>query len=450
MNIVIAGDGEFGISLTKLLVGKTHNIVFIDSFEKKPDYIIEDHSDIIAIKGSATSVKILEEANVRNADLMISVVHDEKVNLISCLLSKNLGAKKTIARVSSLEYFQEDILASFKKAGVDELVCPEMIAVDECINLISHVVANEVQDFSGKMLSLMMFRVENKIEINESVFFNEDSTPKDFKIMLAKHKNSLFIPIEGDELKKGDYFYALTKPKGKQELLDLLGLEYQELNNLMIVGGGRVGRMLASRIEDKFNIRIIESNLERCNSINDMLSNTLVINGDARNVDVLEEENIRGMDGFIAVTDNSETNILTCMLAKRYGVKKVIALMDNIEYIDLAQRIGIDGILNRKLITSSYMTRFTLEADVSDIKSLIGIDAQVIEISAKQDSYVTKKPVGKLSLPDGILIGGVIRGYESHIATNDFQIRPDDKVIVMCLPEAIIPTIKLFNKRNFF
>lgn len=218
----------------------------------------------------------------------------------------------------------------------------------------------------------------------------------------------------------------------------------------MIVGGGRVGRMLASRIEDKFNIRIIESNLERCNSINDMLSNTLVINGDARNVDVLEEENIRGMDGFIAVTDNSETNILTCMLAKRYGVKKVIALMDNIEYIDLAQRIGIDGILNRKLITSSYMTRFTLEADVSDIKSLIGIDAQVIEISAKQDSYVTKKPVGKLSLPDGILIGGVIRGYESHIATNDFQIRPDDKVIVMCLPEAIIPTIKLFNKRNFF
>lgn len=202
MNIVIAGDGEFGISLTKLLVGKTHNIVFIDSFEKKPDYIIEDHSDIIAIKGSATSVKILEEANVRNADLMISVVHDEKVNLISCLLSKNLGAKKTIARVSSLEYFQEDILASFKKAGVDELVCPEMIAVDECINLISHVVANEVQDFSGKMLSLMMFRVENKIEINESVFFNEDSTPKDFKIMLAKHKNSLFIPIEGDELKK--------------------------------------------------------------------------------------------------------------------------------------------------------------------------------------------------------------------------------------------------------
>ncbi|MCK9302859.1 MAG: Trk system potassium transporter TrkA [Bacteroidales bacterium] len=451
MNIVIAGDGEVGAYLAKLLTGKDHNIFVIDSHEKNLESI-ESHNDLIAVEGDSTSIEVLKNANVKNADLLISVVHDEKVNIVTCILGKKMGASKTIARVNNLEYFKDNCMDIFAGAGIDAIVCPERIAANECIDLISHSAATEVFDFSGKLLSLMLFHLDDKSKyLNKTIKeFMADDVANDYTIMAIARDNHNFIPKTSDVLKNGDYIYTLTKPRGKKSLINAIGKDNQEIKNLMIVGGGRIGRMMASQLQNTHNIKIIEKDIDRCNKLASSLQNCLIINGDSREVEMLEDENISGMDAFVAVTDNSETNILTCMLAKRYGVNKVIALMDNVEYIDLAQRIGIDGILNKKLITASYMTRYTLDADVSNIKCLNGIDAEILEIRAKKGSYITKKAVGNLHLPEGIVIGGVIREYESHIVTDDFQIRQDDKVVVLCFPDTVQDAIKLFNKQTLF
>ena len=452
MNIVIAGDGEVGAYLAKMLTGKDHNITFICPQNELLESL-ESHSDLMAILGKSTSIKILQDANVANADLLISVVHDEKLNIITCLLGKQLGAKKVIARISSLEYLEEKNREFFHNLGIDKIVCPERIAADECKDLISQAAATEVYDFSGGMLSFLLFHIgqNNKVIGSSYNEIAEKNAMKDnFKVLAVSRNNSNFIPENDEIYKENDFVYTILKPKGRNQLLEATGTKDLQIHNIMIVGGGRIAQMMASELEN-INIKIIEIDADKCNSLAGQFNNNvLVINGDAREVDILEDENIRDMDAFIAITDNSETNIMTCLLAKRFGVNKVIALMENVEYIDLAQRFGIDGIINKKLITASYMTRFTLDADVSNIKFLSGIDGEVLEIRAKQGSIVTKKPIGHLPLPYGVVFGGIIRGYESHIATPDFQICEDDKVIVLCLPNTVELVLKLFNKRGLF
>ncbi|MDL2238626.1 Trk system potassium transporter TrkA [Bacteroidales bacterium OttesenSCG-928-K03] len=452
MNIVIAGDGEVGAFLAKMLTGKDHNITIIDSSRKQTDNV-ESHSDLKALDGDPTSIDVLKDADVKNADLLISVLHDEKSNIVTCMLGKKMGAAKTIARVNNLEYFLANSVEIFNSAGIDELVFPELIAADECIDLISHVSAAEIVEFTDKKLFLQLFHLdEDSNLINKSVkTIKEEFKSGDFTFLIINRDNKSMSPLDTDVLQVGDFVLTLSKPKGKELLNNATGKEDVSIKNIMIVGGGRICRMMIHKLDKDYNVKIIERNAERCNKLAAIVNNnTLVINGDARDIELLEDEDINEMDAFIAVTDNSETNILTCMLAKQFGVKKVIALMDSIDYIELAQRIGVDGIINKKLITASYITRFTLDADVSTIKFLSGIDAEVLEIRAKKGSYVTKRPVGSLHLPDGTVIGGVIRGYESHIVTDDFQIEADDRVVVLCFPDTVQDTIKLFNRFKLF
>ncbi|MDR2083551.1 MAG: Trk system potassium transporter TrkA [Bacteroidales bacterium] len=452
MNIIIAGDGEVGDFLAKMLTGKDHNITIIDSNQKNLEYV-ETHSDLKAISGDSTSIDVLNNADVKNANLLISVLHDEKANIVTCLIGKKLGAEKTIARVHNLEYFLDNSIEIFNSTGIDELVFPELIAADECIDLISHVTATEVVDFTDKKLSLQLFHLDEDSKIiNKSIKAIKDEFKSgDFTFLIIMRENKPIMPLDTDILQPGDFVLALSKPKGKELLLNATGKDNVNIKNIMIVGGGRICRMMIHKLNNTLNIKVIERNVERCNKLAAIIgSNGLVINGDARDIELLEDEDISEMDAFIAVTDNSETNILTCMLAKQFGVKKVIALMDSIDYIELAQRIGIDGIINKKLITAGYITRFTLNADVSILKFLSGIDAEVLEITAKKGSYVTKRPVGSLKLPDGAIIGGVIRGYESHIVNSEFQISADDRVVVLCFPHSVQETIKLFNKLKLF
>ena len=193
------------------------------------------------------------------------------------------------------------------------------------------------------------------------------------------------------------------------------------------------------------NIKLIEKNKERCIFLTDYLEDTLVVNGDARNLQLLEDEDVRTIDAFIAVTDNTETNILTCLQARTYGVKKTIALVENIDYIDISQNIGIDTIINKKLIAASYMVRYTMGAEVTSLKCLSGIDADAMELVARPGSAVTRKPIRKLNIPEGAIIGGIVRGDESFIAMGDFQIEENDKVVVFALPHAIHKIEKLFH-----
>jgi trk system potassium uptake protein len=446
MNIIIAGDGEVGLHLAESLVNSNHNITIIDPNEELLK-MVESHSDLMTINGDSTSIKVLQRANVRKSDLLISVVHEEHINLMTCILAKKLGAKKVIARVNTMENLSVENRKIYQELGIDALISPEDIAAQEIISLLKQTAATEVFDFSDGRLQLFMIKLESSAPvINKSL--NEIASQNknlEFRAVAVHRNRKTFIPRGEDTFLSGDLAYVITKPAAIEHLLKLGGKVQHDIHNVMIIGGGRVGRITAKKLEKEMNIKLIESDKERCMVLTDYLEETLIVNGDARHIQLLEDEDIRSMDAFIAVTNNTETNILTCLHARTNGVKKTIALVENIDYIDISQNIGIDTIINKKLIAASYMVRYTMGAEVTSLKCLSGIDADAMELIARPGSAVTKKPIHKLSIPEGAIIGGLVRGEKSIIATGDVQIQENDKVVVFALPEALHKVEKLFH-----
>ena len=446
MDIVIAGDGEVGLHLAEALVRDNHNITIVDPHEELLK-MVESHSDVMTITGDSTSTSVLRRANVSRTDLVISVLHDERVNLLTAIIAKKLGAKKVIARVNTMENLSPEVWRMYQDLGIDGLLSPEDIAAQEIISLLKQNASLETYDFSGGKLQLFMVKLESEAEIiGKSVEeVSEQYQHIDFRIAAIHRRQSTFIPHEDTVFQLADMVYVVTKPHAIKDIIKLSGKKQINIHNVMIVGGGRVGRITAKRLENDLNIKILENNKERCTDLTNILSKALVVNADARNLDILEEEGIANIDAFIAVTDNTETNILTCLQAKAFGVKKTIALVENIDYIDISQNIGIDSIINKKLIAASYMVRYTLGAKVSSMKCLSGIDADIVEFEVRQGSAVTRKMIGKLPMPADAIICGIVRDGESYIATDEFEIETDDRVVVLALPNAIPAVERLFH-----
>ena len=446
MNIVIAGDGEVGFHLAKLLTDENHDITVVDPHTELLK-LIESHTDLMTIAGDSTCISVLERANIKRADLLISVVHDEHINLMTCIIGKKLGAKRTIARVANTEYLLPNTMELFKSLGVDHMVCPELLAAEEVVSLLEQSAATETFRFSNGKLILFLIKLDEQAKVVGKTL---DQIASEFPNLnfraVAIHRNSkTIIPRGNDEFKANDLAYVVSKPDGIKTLMELGGKKPFEIHNVMIVGGGRIGRKTSVALANKYDIKLVELDKERCMLLTDELPDSLIINGDARDIELLRDEGIENMDAFIAVTDNSETNILTCLHARQFGVKKTIALVENIDYIDISQNIGIDTIINKKLITASYIARFTMGSSVASSKVLHGIDAEVFEFIVKPDSPITKKPIRKLKFPDGAIIGGIIRGDESYIAIGNFNIKPGDKVVVFSLPSAIHKVDRFFN-----
>lgn len=446
MNIIIAGDGEVGFHLAKLLSNENHNITIVDPHSDLLK-LIESQTDLMTIAGDSTCISVLERAQIKRADLLISVVHDEQINLMTCIIGKKLGAKQTIARINNLEYLELKNTELFRNMGVDHMVCPERLAAEEIVNLLEQTGATETFEFSDGKLSLFLIKLDqNALVVGKTL----DQIASEFPFLnfraVAIHRNSkTIIPRGSDEFKVNDLAYVITKPDGIETLLKLGGKEEITVNNVMIVGGGRIGRKTAVRLQDDYNLKLMEIDRERSILLGNDLSKSLVINGDARDIALLQDEGIENMDAFIAVTDNSETNILTCLHARKFGVKKTIALVENIDYIDISQNIGIDTIINKKLITASYIARFTMGSEVASTKMLHGIDAEVFEFVVKAKSDILKKPIRKLNFPEGAIIGGIVRDDDSYIAIGNFKIMEGDKVVVFSLPSCIHKVDKFFN-----
>ena len=446
MRIVIAGDGEVGLYLAQELSREDHNITMIvptDDLVKS----IESHTDVLATIGDSTLISVLKRADVRKADLLISCLHEERINILTAVLGKRLGSEKTIARVNTLEYLSDDNRRMFEEVGIDHLVCPEEIAAREIIDLLRQTAATETFDFSEGKLSLFLFRLEKNAPVLNKTL---DQIAKDFVHLhfraVAIHRNrTTIIPKGSDMFQENDMAYVITKPQGISDLLKLGGKTRFNIRNLMLLGGGRVGKTVARRLEHDLNIKIIEKDKERAIQLANLFDNCLVIHGDARDIQLLEDEDIAGMDAFVALTNNSETNILACLHAKSYGVPRTIALIENIDYIDISQNIGIDTIVCKKLSTASNIIRFTMNSEVISIKCLSGINAQALELVAKPHSPITKSAIRKLNFPKGAIIGGIIRGNDSFIAVGDFRIEAGDRVVVFALPAAVRAVDNMFH-----
>ena len=446
MNIIIAGDGELGGYIAKLLAGQNHNITMINP-NKEFIEEIDSHLDLLTIVGDATQIEILRGAKANKADLVISVMHDEQPNIVTALIAKKLGAKRTIARVSNIDNLSKENKNFFRELGVDNLISPEYIASEEIVSLLKESAADEIFDFSEGKLSLFSIKLDERaMVINKSLNeIADEHKDLNFRAVAIHRKGKTIIPRGDFRFQTHDLAYIITKPEGFEQIMKMGGREKLDINNIMIVGGGRIGRLAAQRLESEINIKLIEIDKNRCFDLSDELNNTLILNGDSRDLELLEDEGIASMDAFISVTRDSETNILTCLLAKRLGVKRTIALIDNLDFIDVAQNIGIDTIINKKLIAASYVENFTLGENVSLIKCLSGVDAEVLELIAKEGSYITKKPIHNLRLPEDVIIGGLVRDKKGFIALGSTQIQANDKVVVFTLPTSVTKVSKLFN-----
>lgn len=446
MNIIIAGAGEVGTFLAKMLSHANHNITLIDMDEEKLNYI-NAHFDILTLNGSVSSIADLEKANVRKADLFIAVTNSEEVNLLAGTLSKKLGAKRTFARINNREFITPENRELFLSLGIDELIYPEILASKEILASVKQTGTRQLYEFKGGKLMLCAMKLrEGAPVIGKTIKeANDLLDEQSFRTVAITREGETIIPSGKTVVKDDDLVYIVSNACGLTDALKFAGKKQHAVKNIMILGGSRIGKLVSLELQASHNIKIIEIDKEKCTFLADFLNNTLVINGDGRDLELLKDEGIDNMDAFIAVTGSSETNILSCLLAKKMGVKRTIAEVENMDFIHFADNVGIGTLINKKLIAASYIYKFTMKANVSSVKVITGTEAEVLEFVAREDSKITKSEIKNLDFPKDATIGGVIRGKLSFIAMGDTLIMPNDHVIVFCLPQSIRKVEKFFN-----
>ncbi len=449
MRIIIAGAGEVGFHLAKLLSFESQDITLID-IDKERLNNAENQLDIRVIRGNSCSLSVLKEANISDSDLLIAVTAYETTNITVCALSKQLGCKRTIARISSEEYINVNADVSFRKLGVDELISPQSLAAVEIQQLLDQSAFTNSYEFEEGELTLIGAILDGSVpfvgkSVKEaaSIFPDVHFMP----IAIQRKGTQLTIIPRGDtEFHEGDQVYFITLKEGVSEIYKLTGKIKESISNVMILGGGRLGYNVAKDLcEKKFNVTIIEQDKLKALEIADKIPDAMVIHGDGRSIELLEEENIDSIDAFIAVTEDSETNIMTCLMAKSKKVKKTIALVENMDYFQLSNSIGIDTLINKKLLTANTIFRYIRRGDVLAMTTLNNFNAEILEFKVKSDSKINGMKIKDIDFPRSSIIGGVIKNGKGIISLGDYKIVKNDRVVVCCLPRAIQKVESLFS-----
>jgi trk system potassium uptake protein TrkA len=448
MKIIIAGAGEVGFHLAKLLSYESQEITLIDTDRESLSYA-DNHLDIKVLKGDATSIAMLKDAKVEGSDLVIAVTASETTNITVCVLAKQLGSKRTIARISNTEFITHKEEVGFTRLGIDELISPEALAASEIQLLLNQSAFNESYEFEDgalTMVSLNLSRTASFVGKSVKEAAQHFSEIHFVPIAIQRFGTQYTIIPRGDSLfKEGDTAVFITSTGGGDELCKMTGKTNTNIKNVMILGGSKIGYKTARDLSSKhFNVKLIEKHRDVAFELADTLEKVLVINGDGRNVELLEEENISDMDAFIAVTGNSETNIMSCLVAKSKGVKKTIALVENMDYFELSQSIGIDTLVNKKLLAANNIFRYIRKGEVVAMTKLNNMNAELLEFRVKHDSKICNHQIKDVSFPRSAIIGGVIRDGEGVIALGSFVIQEGDYVVVCCLPRSIKEVEKLF------
>lgn len=448
MKIIIAGAGEVGFHLAKLLSYESQDITLIDSDKESLSYA-DNHLDIRALKGDATSISVLEDARVSDSDLLIAVTSSETTNMTLCMLAKQLGSKRTIARISNTEFIENKETIRFKDLGIDELISPEELAASEIQSLINQSAFNDTYEFEGGTLTMVGICLPNgALFVGKNVKDAAATFPEvHFMPIAIKRAGTQFtiIPRGDTVFQAEDQVYFITSKEGVEELYKMTGTVKKDIKNVMILGGSKVGQKTARDLcSRKFNVKLIEKDKQKATELSEQLPNALVINGDGRNVALLEEESLSAMDAFIAVTGNSETNIMSCLVAKSKEIKKTIALVENMDYFQLSHSIGIDTLINKKLLAANNIFRYIRKGEVVAMTRLNNLNAEILEFIVKPKSAVNGKYIKDIDFPRLATIGGVIRNGEGRIVLGGFKISQGDRVVVCCLPSAIPKIEKLF------
>ena len=448
MKVVIVGAGAVGTHLSKLLSREHQDCVLIDDNDERLSSLTE--YDVMTYNASPTSIKALKEAGTQHADLFVGVTPEETTNLTACMIAHQLGAKKTVARIDNYEYLSPQNKELFRNMGIDSLIYPEVLAAIDINNGLKLSWVRQRWDVHDGALTLLGIKLRETAEILNQPLRQLCGPDDPYHIVAIKRGEETIIPGGLDELRVGDLAYFMTTQEYIPYIRKIVGKEhYADVKNVIVMGGDKTSVRAALTAPDYMNIKIIEKNAERCEKLNELLgdSDTMVIHGDGRDLGLLEEEGIRNTQAFVALTGNAETNILACLTAKRLGVRKTVAMVENLDYVKMAEELDIGTIINKMTIAASHIFQMLLEADVDNLRSLMLVDAEVAEFTAAEGSKVTKKPVKDLGLPQGATIGGLVRNGVGMLVNGNSQIEAGDSVMVFC-HEAKLNNIEKFFKKN--
>ncbi|MFC3880983.1 Trk system potassium transporter TrkA [Algoriphagus namhaensis] len=445
-NIVIAGAGDMGYHLAEQLSYDNKDIILVDTDREVLDYV-SSKLDVLTVQGDASSFEVLQRANVDNASMVLAVTTSEKTNLVTAILAKQLGAKRVMARVRNHSYLSEENIKYFENVGIDNLISPTMLCSREIFNMIENSSFTEVFDFGGGKLNIVGITLDKSNSLVDQRIMDTKSNPifDDIRIIAILRDQKTIIPRGSTIIRNNDHVFFISNKKNTESILELLGQKKVQVKNVMIIGGDDMALNTALRLEDKFRVTLVNKDKERCKWLAEHLKNTLVITGDYKNIELLMEEGLEQMDAFLALTDSSETNIITSLSAKNHGVYKTIAHVDTREYIHISHSIGVDSLINKKLVAANEISRYLKKGTVEAVSGIYGVDAEFIQYSVCKNNRLTKYPLRELHFPDTAIVAGVIRGEEVIIPDGDFILNINDKAIVLALPQARLALEKLFH-----
>ena len=434
MKIIITGAYAIGTYLARLLARNQEDITVVDEDEERLARIGSD-ADLLTIQGYPTSVKVLKEAGTAQADLFIAVSPDQSTNINCCILAKALGAKKTVAKVDTAEYTEQEIEDFFADIGISSIIYPEMLAARDIISGLKMSWVRQRVDLHEGSLVMLGIKLRETCEILNQPLKDLCGPEDPYHVVAIKRGDEVLIPGGNDELHLYDQAYFSTTRQYIPYIRKLVGKEgYADVKNVMIMGGGKTAVRVIKTMPEYMNAKIIEIDPNRCEELNDLLIdfNPLIINGDGRDIPLLVEEGIKHTQAFVALTGNAETNILACLTAKRMGVRKTVAMVENMDYVSMAESLDIGTIVNKKAIAASHIYQMMLDANVLNVHFVMSANADVVEFIAEEGSKVTRKPVKDLVLPRGMTFAGLVRDGEASLVSGGTQFQTGDSVIVFC------------------
>jgi trk system potassium uptake protein TrkA len=434
MKVIIAGAYAIGTHLAKLLSRNNEDTVLIDSDEERLASLSSDY-DLMTVQSSNSKIRTLKDAGVSNADLFIAVTPDENLNMNACMLAKALGAKRTVAKVDNYEYIDPKLTDFFDHVGISNLIYPENLAARDIANGLKMSWVRQRWDVHDGALIMLGIKLRETCEILNEPLKDLCKPESPYHIVAIKRAGETIIPRGDDVLKMYDLAYFMTTRTYIPYIRKIVGKEhYVDVKNVMIMGGGATAVRATALMPEYMSTKIIEMDEARCEKLNELVDTdrVMVIHGDGRDLSLLTEEGIKNTQAFVALTGNAETNILACMTAKRLGVRKTVAMVENLDYVNMAESLDIGTIVNKKALAASYIYQMMLDADVNNIRFLMSANADVAEFTAQQGSKVTRKKVFELGLPKGATIGGLVRHGEGHLVSGGTQIEAGDSVVVFC------------------
>ncbi|MBQ9656451.1 MAG: Trk system potassium transporter TrkA [Prevotella sp.] len=452
MKIVIAGAGAVGTHLSKLLSRDRQDCVLID---EDPERLgdLDSRYDIMTIQGRTTSINTMKEAGVENADLFVGVTPDESRNMNACMIAHALGAKKTVARIDNFEYLDPARKELFERMGINSLIFPEVLAAIDITNGLKMSWVRQRWDVHDGALVMLGIKLRETCKILNQPLKELCGPDDPYHVVAIKRDGETLVPGGNDQLCVNDLAYFMTTREYIPYIREIVGKEhYTDVKNVIIMGGGRTAVRVAKIVPDYMDLKIIEIDGQRCEKLNEKLAerDVMIIHGDGRDLGLLQEEGIQNTQAFVALTGNAETNILACLTAKRLGVRKTVAMVENLDYVEMAESLDIGTIINKKTLAASHIHQMMLASNVSNVRSLMLVDSDVAEFTADSGSRVTKRAVKDLGLPFGVTIGGLVRNGQGILVNGNTRIEAGDSVMVFCHEQNLKKVEKYFKANTLW